>query len=461
MDLNLTLSSGYNLTPSRADAGTQGENLETVLKITMPTESGYRYRIEICTSAGQWDSTDFIEVTDGKLVYGIPSSWTEAGGIAAIRVNAYNPTLQINKYSTDTKLLFKSRELGTNPGEPKIRGLTSVLLDAAQKAANDASDYSNLAHNYANDSHNYANDAYNYAQMASNNGAYYSGEAQNHANNAANSAAAASASENNAASSESSAGAFALSAQGSAGNASNSANSAAADALLVQGEAANAANFANAAANSANSASGSANNAAGSSSSAGAFALSAQGHASNASNSANAASASENNAANSASDALTVLENFDPELVLLDEITTDSSTLTWSKVIGGVTQKYKKLYILFDAGSGNYIVANANYGQALKNGVNQVTFGLFRTQREWVYLYHENGCLIDEECSFTSYISPGDYMKRVPKTGLAENDQYLTSISLNGLNVGVSVKIYGVTWRALNTPISLALNTPV
>ena len=453
MDLNLTLSSGYNLTPSRADAGTQGENLETVLKITMPTESGYRYRIEICTSAGQWDSTDFIEVTDGKLVYGIPSSWTEAGGIAAIRVNAYNPTLQINKYSTDTKLLFKARELGTNPGEPKIRGLTSVLLDAAQKAANDASDYSNLAHNYANDSHNYANDAYNYAQM-SNSGAHYAYEAQNHANNAANSA-------NNASASEAAAGAFALSAQGSAGNASNSANSAAADALFVQGEAANAANSANAAANSANSASGSANNAAGSSSSAGAFALSAQGHANNASNSANAASASENNAANSASDALTVLENFDPELVLLDEITTESSTITWSKVIGGVTQKYKKLYILFDAGSGNYIVANGNYGQALKNGVSQVTFGIFRTQREWVYLYHENGCLIDEECSFTSYLTPNNYMKRIPKTGLAENDQYFTSISLNGLNVGVSVKIYGVTWRALNTPVSIALNTPV
>lgn len=461
MDLNLTLSSGYNLTPSRADAGTQGENLETVLKITMPTESGYRYRIEICTSAGQWDSTDFIEVTDGKLVYGIPSSWTEAGGIAAIRVNAYNPELNINKYSTDTKLLFKARELGTNPGEPKIRGLTSVLLDAAQKAANDASDYSDSAHNYANDSHNYANDAYNYAQMASNNGAFYSGEAQNHANNAANSAAAAANSANNASASETAAGAFALSAQGSAGNASNSANSAAADALLVQGEVANAANSANAAANSANSASGSANNAAGSSSSAGAFALSAQGHANNASNSANAASASENNAANSASDALTVLENFDPELVLLDEITTESSTLTWSKVISGVTQKYKKLYILFDAGSGNNIVNNGNYGQALKDGVNQVTFGIFRTQREWVYLYHENGCLIDEECSFTSYLTPNNYLKRIPKTGLAENDQYITSLSLNGLNVGVSVKIYGVTWRALNTPISLALNTPV
>ncbi|MBR7092568.1 MAG: hypothetical protein IKI50_05215 [Clostridia bacterium] len=164
--------------------------------------------------------------------------------------------------------------------------------------------------------------------------------------------------------------------------------------------------------------------------------------------SAAAAAASAEDAADAADAALAVLESSDAEMTLIDEVTVTSSALNWSKVVNGVAQKYAKLYVFFEAPAGSTLVANANYGQVLRGGTIQATYGLFRYRRQWTYFYYQNGCFFDEECPFNSYNDAGNFIKRMPQVGVAAVNRYIEGFSANGLNTGVTVKVYGVPYRA-------------
>lgn len=129
-------------------AGVQGDHNATTVRFDLPDalyDAKWKYRIEYVNGNGCFDSTVFIDpefiVDKNRCVRtDLPSIWTESGGVAEIRLCAFEEDSGMEMFSAVGRLSFKSRETdGGVIGENSISALI-IAADAAREIAQDSAE---------------------------------------------------------------------------------------------------------------------------------------------------------------------------------------------------------------------------------------------------------------------------------------------------------------------------------
>lgn len=214
--VNWTVDQNLDVTPvSVQDAGVQGDALATTIVFTVPAslvsqEFGYSWHIEIVDSNGEYDkSPDITPAASGSnatISFVLPMRWTQAGGVADIRLVATTDSL--TAYSFAGHIRFDGRQKAVRQIDSLIEGDIAQLMREAE-ALNERAD-----------------DVLETAETAVTTAEESASRAEESATAAANSADAAAASESSAFVAESSATEAATSAASAAASANMYANAA-------------------------------------------------------------------------------------------------------------------------------------------------------------------------------------------------------------------------------------------
>ena len=134
-------------------AGVQGEHNATEVKFQLSSDlisPEYLYRIEFSDAAGEYDSTDFIPISESFVEYLLPENWTKAGGVGVIHLCVVvldaNGQEEQEVYSLAGRLKFAPRESGGMKTKYE-KGLSALIAGAgeATDAANEAAENANAA----------------------------------------------------------------------------------------------------------------------------------------------------------------------------------------------------------------------------------------------------------------------------------------------------------------------------
>lgn len=164
----ITFTAGAaGVTPDQPQfAGVQGEHNATKVVFSLDdalVKEEYKYRFEYVDVAGQFDTTEFVEVSGGQADCLLPEGWTRMGGTGVIRlcavVLAEDGTEEQVVFTLSGRLKYASRDSGTPMEKEYQRGLSSLI-----QGAEDATDTANQAASNAVQSAGEAQAAANRAQ---------------------------------------------------------------------------------------------------------------------------------------------------------------------------------------------------------------------------------------------------------------------------------------------------------
>ncbi len=144
-----------SVTPtSIQNAGVQGDDGATLAEFTVPAalQSGYDLFIELTSAMGEYDKTDALPLSGGKVSFLLPLEWTQDGGKAVLRLVAVEQTAEgvepATIHSREGRIAFSERATGFARVQSLLKGSIHRLMEKCEKVANRVEDIvTNFAEN--------------------------------------------------------------------------------------------------------------------------------------------------------------------------------------------------------------------------------------------------------------------------------------------------------------------------